>query len=224
MKELSINEKAKAYDKAKINGSRLCECGEITRENYEYIFPELKESWDERIRKAIIDFFKDAKQGLELQERDNNQWQIEKFEIFISWLEKQGEHANFRNKIQIGDKVTRNEDGVLVNLSQFERVVKKAEKQEQKSVEWSEEDERMLNDIINDAEQDVYLTLEQIDFLKSLRPPYYCDTCKLKKSIQSWKPSDEQIKALRESIGIVGELTSRDGLLKELVEQLNKLK
>ena len=45
----------------------------------------------------------------------------------IAWLEKQGKHANFRNKIQIGDKVTRNEDGVLVNLSQLKRIAKPAE-------------------------------------------------------------------------------------------------
>lgn len=47
----------------------------------------------------------------------------------FSWFEKQREHANFRNKIQVGDKVTRNEDGVLVNLSQLKRVAKPSEKQ-----------------------------------------------------------------------------------------------
>jgi hypothetical protein len=35
----------------------------------------------------------------------------------LAWLEKQGEHANFRNKIQVGDKVTRNEDGYFVRRS-----------------------------------------------------------------------------------------------------------
>ena len=48
---------------------------------------------------------------------------------WIAWLEKQGEHAKFRDSIQIGDKVTRNQDGVLVNLSQLKRVAKKDEKQ-----------------------------------------------------------------------------------------------
>ncbi len=46
-----------------------------------------------------------------------------------TWLEKEAEHANFRNNIQIGDNVTRNQDGVLVNLSQLNRVAKKDEKQ-----------------------------------------------------------------------------------------------
>ena len=54
---------------------------------------------------------------------------IEETSTIIPVPLKQGEHANFLNKIQIGDKVTRNEDGVLVNLSQLNRVAKKDEKQ-----------------------------------------------------------------------------------------------
>ena len=51
-----------------------------------------------------------------------------------AWLKKQVEHANFLSKIQVGDKVTRNEDSVLVNLSQLKRVAKPSEKQgEQKA-------------------------------------------------------------------------------------------
>lgn len=112
MKELSIEEKAKLYDEAKINGSRLWECGEITRTNYEFIFPDLKESEDERIMKEIAQFIR-----MEVEdEKVGNKW--------IAWLKKQGEHANFRNKIQIGDKVTRNDNGELVNLSQLQRVAK----------------------------------------------------------------------------------------------------
>ena len=89
------------------------------RSEMEIIFPELKESEgkDEKIRKALIRAFKSL--------NTIKVWNgIERTDI-IDWLEKQGEHANFRNKIQIGDKVTRNEDGVLVNLSQLNRVAKK---------------------------------------------------------------------------------------------------
>ena len=35
------------------------------------------------------------------------------------WLEKKGEHTNFLSKIQVGDKVTKNEDGVLVIIPKF---------------------------------------------------------------------------------------------------------
>ncbi len=81
---------------------------------------KLKESEDERIRKAIIDFF---------NEPGRKTYILNGFTVddIIAWLEKQGVHANFRNKIQIGDKVTRNQDGMLVNLSQLKRVAKPAE-------------------------------------------------------------------------------------------------
>lgn len=81
--------------------------------------PELKESEDER----MIQYFKD------LAPFDNADELYEKYcfshKDAIAWLEKQGEHANFLSKIQAGDKVTRNEDGVLVNLYQLNRVAKK---------------------------------------------------------------------------------------------------
>ena len=49
---MTQEEKAKAYDKALERAKKLYEQGTIT-ENLSYIFPELKESEDERIRKWI---------------------------------------------------------------------------------------------------------------------------------------------------------------------------
>ena len=49
----------KKYEEAVVRGSQLWESDTITRESYEYIFPELKESEDGRIRKVLVDFFKD---------------------------------------------------------------------------------------------------------------------------------------------------------------------
>lgn len=82
------------------------------------IFPELAEPEDEKVRKELINFVKSRLAG------------FSECEKFIAWIKKQGEHANFLNKIQIGDKVTRNEDGVLVNISQLNRVAKPADKVE----------------------------------------------------------------------------------------------
>ena len=73
--------------------------------------------------------------GMKFYYEDNEEatWGTEKFSMkvkdILTWLERQGEHANFRNKIQVGDKVTRNGDGYLVNLSQLKRVAKPSEKQ-----------------------------------------------------------------------------------------------
>ena len=67
MKELSIEEKAKAYDEALERAKKnydtaqdLCEGSQIGVECFKNtltnIFPELRESEDEKIRKTIIDF------------------------------------------------------------------------------------------------------------------------------------------------------------------------
>ena len=114
-------EKAKAYDQY---GKAL----ELAKTYYksthfrntldvlETIFPELKESEEERIRKELITHCRNIKCVTEEG--------AEKIVKWITWLEKQGEHANFCNKIRIGDRVTRNEAGVLVNISQLNRVAK----------------------------------------------------------------------------------------------------
>lgn len=121
MKELSMEEKSKLYDEALEKARKLYEQGTIT-ESLCYVFPELKESEDERIRQFLIHEVTETSDEI-MSYRNMNKKDV------LAWLEKQGEHANFRNKIQIGDKVTRNKDGVLVNLSQLNRVAKKDEKQ-----------------------------------------------------------------------------------------------
>lgn len=80
----------------------------------------IPENEDERIRKIQLEYWSAL---------GGKDWYGVPVQKVISWLQKQGEHTNFINKIQIGDKVTRNEDGVLVNLSQLNRVAKKDEKQ-----------------------------------------------------------------------------------------------
>ena len=42
----------KKYKEEIVRATQLWECGDITRENLEYIFPELKESEDERIKEV----------------------------------------------------------------------------------------------------------------------------------------------------------------------------
>lgn len=138
---MTIEEKAQAYDKAlkgiedyikslKNVNDGIWSARDIENHLSE-IFPQFKESEDEKIRKTLINFFDGWGDKI---------WDSGiKYSELVAWLEKQGKHANFRNKIQIGDKVTRNDNGELVNLSQLERVAKKLEKQ--KPAEWSEGDE-----------------------------------------------------------------------------------
>ena len=84
MKELSIEEKAKRYDEAieiAKNVHRFSsDLSEFKR--MEQIFPELKESEDERIRKEIINYIKHI-EAQTIPEKQYDSW--------IAWLEKQCE-------------------------------------------------------------------------------------------------------------------------------------
>ena len=64
--------------------------------------------------------------------------------------------------------------------------------------EWSEEDEKMRGTCIYLLAHDEVIGpwKDCIAWLKSLRPPQYCENCKLKRSVENWKPSEEQMNAL----------------------------
>ena len=88
---------------------------------------------DERIRKSLIRNF--------TNQHSSNFPTADGFtrEQILSWLERQGDYANFRDKAQVGDRITKNEDGILVNLSQLNRVAKAEERQgEQKPAEFDD--------------------------------------------------------------------------------------
>ena len=84
MKELSIEEKAKAYDEALVRASKLRvqKPFDTVSQMMEHVFPELKEPEDERIRKAIITFFE--------SEDDNTTYALVPKKDILAWLEKQG--------------------------------------------------------------------------------------------------------------------------------------
>lgn len=99
----------------------------------------------------------------------------------------------------------------------------------QEPAEWSEEDEKMRNELITilnggKVTSGTYLS-EYAAWLKSLRPPQYCENCRLKKSVQGWKPSEEQIYSLGTVVKGYDECTvgSVGYNLKELYEHLKKL-
>jgi len=86
MKKLSIEEKAKRYDEAIQRANELnyiSDKDSLQCKTVEHIFPELKESEDERIRKEIIAFltYYHTGQGNSLKYDDG----------WIAWLKKQGE-------------------------------------------------------------------------------------------------------------------------------------
>ena len=80
---MTEKEKAKAYDEALEKASAAHKDDDRhLKATLERIFPELKESEDERIKKAIIEFFE--------SEDDNATYSLVRKKDIIAWLEKQG--------------------------------------------------------------------------------------------------------------------------------------
>lgn len=170
------------------------------REKIEEIFPELKESEDELMRKEAISIIKQyniicEKEGDKCYTADR----------VIAWLEKQGHDGKkwIYEDVYIKEKEQSIQDGIDEVLENPQKYG--LEKQGEKS--WSEEDKNMLLSIINDAEQDALLDKEQINWLKSLKP--------------RWKPSEEQMQALFEAK--LASTKNREYFLGLLYEDLKKL-
>lgn len=124
---MSIEEKAKAYDMALERAKTTLNIWEMSSDakNYSYaeelkdIFPELKESEDERIRKTI----KECLQAI----RGTIVGADDRYDKALAWLEKQNH------------------------------------------VEWSEEDEKTINDIIYRISLHRYLDMTDVEWLKSIK-------------------------------------------------------
>ena len=90
MKELTIEQKAKAYDEdiKKIENIKTGKCETtflFTEGLFEHIFPELKEPNDEKIRKELID----AIQGLWDDDALPMPLSVKRKDAWLAWLEKQ---------------------------------------------------------------------------------------------------------------------------------------
>jgi chaperonin cofactor prefoldin len=97
--------------------------------------------------------------------------------------------------------------------------------------EWSEEDERMLSRCIKSvecskqfADSETYKVAKDVEmnWLKSLRPPQYCENCKLKRSVENWKPSEEQMEALSDAC-VEANTFKKGDILESLYNDLKKL-
>jgi len=103
MKELSIEQKAKQYDEAIERAKKvLLDCTPEEQKVVEYIYPELAESEDERIRNLIYCLIRDRSDNGKLLE--HNGCSVEKA---LTWLEKQGEKnpVKFKPSFRVGDVI-----------------------------------------------------------------------------------------------------------------------
>lgn len=203
-------ERAKDYFKANQRTGELEENDMLSD-----IFPELKDSEDETIRKRLIQYFSTFRLGTFAG--------IEPKKI-IAWLEKQKEFvsADFDDVWETADcnELTAplekySKDAIKemchawydkgIELERRNWLVKQGEQKP----EWSEEDEAKLKSVlfhIEDVENK-----DVISWLESLKDRY------------TWKPSDEQIECLRDAI----EHYQTNGYpalkLNELYEQMSKI-
>jgi len=247
---MTIEEKAKAYDKALEKARELySNAAEGYRFVYEDLFPELKESEDERVRKGLIDYFNDFTLptfgGLEPKK-------------ILAWLEKQGSQilANsgktckdersqptnytleqaarifldalsdtpYNNKPVTDAQVITRE--LLKFLSDAHSYNPNAINEQNPA--WSEEDEERLNSIIEsykDLLRD-YKACHDVDYI-----PYDSSTVvrtvvndvnylKSLKERCTWKPSEEQLETLNE---VIKEAIKMGGRLSKYSKKLESL-
>ena len=187
MKEISIEEKAKAYDEAIKKAETLYKASEpMSGCNVllETLFPGLKESEDEKIRKELLQIAKKSEDSFYMVMTPDKRKHL------ITWLEKQGEQKPADSYCQ------KNCKGFQETGKCFADGDCKAKREaEQKPADWSEEDDYNLQCCIAKVQNDIDngrigRNRELLTWLKSLR------------TRSQWKPSDGQMEALDDAIAI----------------------
>lgn len=195
-------------------------------------YPELKESEDERIRKMLIDVYKTADMGGEIFGKGITYKQV------IAWLEKQKEQKP-AEKISVSEELyehIRNacaciEDAMSSDtlcdmtdyLTMADSSAQKAFDMVEKSVikqpaEWIEEDKIIEKAIcVLEANFEPYEEFSGLDITR-------CQLVEMLKSLRlhpHWKPSEEQILALKYALGNGGKYDKE--ALESLYNDLQKL-
>lgn len=210
--------------------------GKITQAEAEKYCPEMAESDEERMRKELISY-------ININEEYRHTIDIDTRNRFIAWIEKHGEQKPIYQKFRVGDKVKDNYltytvEGIDEDSYKLQAYSKDGHKGctvyltigcekgyeliEQKPVTWSDEDEKMLSDIIKDLVHpwNEYIP-DRIEYeikwlknrLKSISPQ------------SAWKPTIEQVDALQiaiENAEHEKEYSNQNALV-SLMEDLNKL-
>lgn len=133
MEELSIKEKAKRYDEAIKRAESIYNETTIpsttTKGICTYIFPELKESEDERVRNKLIEFFKGYSP-------DEEWWGNITQEDILSWLEKHGEQKSID---EIAKEVCKNKESAVTFLKSTGIMNEKGELADEYKIEQDEQ-------------------------------------------------------------------------------------
>ena len=152
------------------------------------IFPELKESEEEIIRKDLIDYFEELPDLICNGEHIEGSYRGHYKKDIIAWLEKQG---NKDEEILILKDQIESLHAAIKALKEAHKI--ELEKQGEQNPTWTEDDEKMLHTIIADFKGFKH------DNTSSLEPHF--DNCiawlKSLKDRYAWKPTEEQINAIK---------------------------
>ena len=213
-KNMNTEQKARAYDRAIKRAKKWYDAN--TNEGYrgifEDIFPKLKESEDEKIRKWLLNFV----QGLPDEGLDFHFYNLKKEQV-IAWLEKQGEQKHNpvldiekKELKKIEEKHAENKGMNLVEeeMTPFQkkvfRIIDTAIEEEQglkqvcdelftlasneieqKPAEWSEEDEKIFGSFLH--------KLEVCDLLSNKEIIWAKRWLKSLRPQYHWKPTEKQL-------------------------------
>ena len=147
-----MEEYKKKYEEAILRMNKWVEGSEIIdpKEVAEFVFPELKESEEERIRKHLLKHFLN---------KAKEEWNGMPIKNIIAWLEKQGEQkpvdkcAGCNN---VKGCITCTDGDQYAHIKEYNPA-------------WSEEDEKCFCWVIKHFEQDVELYDNLIYWLKSIK-------------------------------------------------------
>ena len=220
-----VNEEAvkKIAERVYDNGSTV-----INRNDLEEMFPELAESKDERIKKAIV-WCIDTIQG-ELGINEPEGLPISELK---SWLEKQGEQKPLFPNNEVRDiweylyKFKTLYGHYPNDADEIEVIVREIIKSK---AEWNKRDEEILDTIISVFTHRYADDSEDEQDISSWEIVRWAEKLKSRKLKSEWKPSNEQMAVLNEVINYAAnsELQHWSSfiytLLKSLREQLKKLR
>ena len=212
-KELSIEEKAKAYDniieKANKMYSDNCETCQMCIEE---LIPELKESEDERIRKVLIELSKEVAQEQFFTNRGTNLQNV------IAWLEKQGEQKpNYcHHEVDLSNCSEEYTKGYYDGWNNCNQ--QHAQLEAEQNLTWSKEDENRFKNLVYLVEHSDEGIATKVGFVK------FINRLKSLSPQNGWKPSDDQMEVLLSEVLAWIKGCPKQKVLESLYNDLNKLR
>lgn len=187
MEELTIEEKAKRYGEALERAKKLQKtCNSTAVVGWcEYIFPELKDSENERIRKVLLDYFQSYKEVGTVGAETFNGIPTDNI---LAWLEKQGEPEGKESDDELTWLKTFIEEEAYYlsmdirdeadrkKLIKLQNVLAWLKKQSEKQSIWADSDRTMAFTLMRDVGQMTYISNEgkneRLQWLNSLEDKF----------------------------------------------------